>query len=176
MTKMKTTHKFTKAQPEDNPFNCTSTIHDIKVCFSLFRYTGTTIKNDCSKCKNPKSETPLHRGGVICEVNSDISNPQEKILDAQGFNGAVSYCCNRSQPSQAIECSPKRKANSSESISRCRNKCYQEIKLKCHPAILSIQTKIATDTAPMEPTGVITLYHHCRRKYKSMMLSIILGP
>lgn len=155
MTKMKTPNNFTKAKPEDNPFNCTSTIHDITGCSFLFQYHGTVIKNECSKCKRPKCETPLYRVGIVCDVNSDISNPQEKILDAQGFNGEVSYWCRRSQ---AIDCSTERKENvSEESNPCCRNKCYQESKLQRHPAILSIHTKIATDTAPMEPTGVSSL-------------------
>ena len=85
--------RFSKAREQDNPFNCTGSIRDVTCNCALFQLARKYIKEECSQCKSPRRVDNMKSCKVFCLVHADISHPQEKILDATGYNGRIKDPC-----------------------------------------------------------------------------------
>ena len=84
----------TDAKMGDNPFDCTAAVMDMSSYCPLFVYSVKIIKEKCSKCQCPGGvETRKGERKVGTLVHTDISCPQEKIINAKGYNGKVALPC-----------------------------------------------------------------------------------
>ena len=72
---------------------------------------------------------------VFCLVHTDISHPQEKILDATGHNGRTKVLCNHNP---VIEVDTDNHKNAMDSIEYCKNECFYKKTIQWSPCILCI--------------------------------------
>ena len=139
---LKTT-EFFKSKQGDNPFDCTAGIlHVVRNC-SLFIFGEKQISEECSQCQRKGSvRSKVKSFCVASTVRTDISCPQEKILDGKGYNGKVSLVC---QEHQAIPLEDK-----PENLNASHKKCggtflYESIIREPHPWILCVSSPYASD-------------------------------
>ena len=117
---------------------------------SLFIFGEKQISEECSKCQRKGSVRSLaKRFCVASTVRTDISCPQEKILDGKGYNGKVSLVC---QEHQAIPLEDK-----SDNLKARQKACggthmlfvlpflYESILRESHPWIFCVSSPYASD-------------------------------
>ena len=91
---------------------------------------------------------------VCCLVHMDISHPQAKILDTQGYNERIKVPCYQNPGS---EVDTDNEANTMDSIVSCNNEHLFERTISQTPCIFCISCDPKSDKGPFQPTGVDSL-------------------
>ena len=137
-----------KSKKGDNPFDCTAGIlHVVSNC-PLFIFGEKQITEECSRCNHKGSvRNVLKSSGVFSTVRTDISCPQENILDGKGYNGKVPLICQETEvsPLDADESEDLNAGHNdiSDALKTSPKMCggtflYESVITEPHPWILSV--------------------------------------